>query len=280
MRAVNNRWRLIIDGVNCGAWNMAYDESLLSNCLKRSGGTLRFYKWQPACLSLGYFQDIEEIDLETCKKRGIDVIRRPTGGRGVLHNNELTYSITLPLQLLEGTLVDTYKLFSQAIVRGLNQINIPARLIPSRPESSSGSAACFDSPAAYELTVNNKKLIGSAQTRRKDCLLQHGSIPIFPSNDILVNLLKMDDHKREKLKRILNSKATCLIESGLNNQGVEQDNYLKFIAPVERAITRGFTEIFAADFIEEGFTKEEENLARELYQKKYSTPNWNFKRRH
>src|SRR5690349_2496197 len=94
-------WRLLNDPPASGAWNMAVDEALLEGVASgRSPATLRFYSWRPACLSLGYFQPFGIVDVSGCRARGVDVVRRPTGGRAILHDRELTYSLTLPASVL------------------------------------------------------------------------------------------------------------------------------------------------------------------------------------
>jgi lipoate-protein ligase A len=143
--------------------------------------TLRFYQWSPPCISLGKRQPLSGIDLERCRRDGVQVVRRSTGGLAILHTDELTYSLaTYPDDPRGGgPILDSYRKLSQGLVRGLGLLGIVAQMQPVSPgERSSATAACFEAPSAYEITVDGRKLIGSAQTRPHGRLLQHGSIPL------------------------------------------------------------------------------------------------------
>jgi lipoate-protein ligase A len=209
----HDTWRLLIDEPACGAANMARDEAILAACAAgASAPTLRLYRWRPACLSLGRFQRAESIDHEACRRAGVAVVRRPSGGRALLHDHELTYALVARADhpLLGGeSILATYQQISLALLAGLRRLGVDAELTPvdrsqpttdhrQRYEGSTSrssvvgrrsSAACFDAPAAYELTVAGRKLAGSAQVRRDGCLLQHGAIPLSPHADRLVALL-------------------------------------------------------------------------------------------
>ena len=267
----NKSWRLIIDGPLTGKRNMAVDESILINCNKREQPTLRFYKWDPPCLSLGYFQKTGEIDLHACAEKGIDVVRRPTGGRAVLHKNELTYSVILPLSILPGKLLETYKIISSALTAGLQKLGIKARLTPARKQLPTSSAACFDVSSSYEINWEGKKLIGSAQTRRDSALLQHGSIPIFDYSQELISLLNLDSDRRQALKRVLTRKASSLTGAGLT---WSEEEYLQGIQKLEKAFQAGFEQELGLDFWSGDLTPEEEKLACELEESKYGNLNW------
>jgi lipoate-protein ligase A len=207
-------WRLLIDQPDDGATNMARDEAILSsNASGMMQPTLRLYRWRPAYLSLGRFQRIDAIDRVACARAGVAIVRRPSGGRALLHDAELTYAIiaraNLPL-FGEQSIVATYRQISLALLVGLRRLGVAAELAgamkdPSTPLSASEgrrtkdesssisshrSAACFDTPAAYELTVAGRKLAGSAQTRRAGSILQHGAIPLTPHAERLSALLR------------------------------------------------------------------------------------------
>jgi lipoyl(octanoyl) transferase len=189
-------WRLLLDPPATGGWNMAVDEALLNGVAAGSAPpTLRFYRWAPPCLSLGYFQPCEVVDVEGCLSLGVDVVRRPTGGRAILHDRELTYSVALPLRLLgdDGAVLPSYHRLSLALERGLNRLGAPVVLAPesaARPGSDHGPV-CFDRPSAHEILLDGRKLVGSAQVRRATAVLQHGSILIEPRIDRLLTCLRL-----------------------------------------------------------------------------------------
>src|SRR3982074_669972 len=132
-------WRLLLDPPAPGAWNMAVDEVLLDGVAAgTTPPTLRFYEWMPPCLSLGYFQPFDVVDIDGCRALGIEVVRRPTGGRAILHDRELTYSVALPASLLghDGGVLPTYYRLSLALQDGLCRLGVPATLAPGSVGSS------------------------------------------------------------------------------------------------------------------------------------------------
>jgi lipoate-protein ligase A len=181
-------WRLLDSGPNIGAYNMAVDEELLARA--QAGETmpvLRFYGWDPPAVSLGRFQRMESaVNAEACKRLGFDIVRRITGGRAVLHRQELTYSITARADnpLFPSTVLGTYKVIATGLLAGLQNIGIPAEMVSrggrhaALVEKKPNDPACFSSPSWYEILVNNKKIVGSAQRRMRGAFLQHGSILI------------------------------------------------------------------------------------------------------
>lgn len=189
-------WRLLLDPPAPGAWNMAVDEVLLDGTAAGSAPpTLRFYGWAPPCLSLGYFQSFEVVDVAACRRLGVDVVRRPTGGRAILHDRELTYSVALPLRLLgtDAAVLPSYHRLSLALQRGLNRLGAPVVLAPQRAAQPSPDhgPACFDRPSAHEILLDGRKLVGSAQVRRATAVLQHGSILIEPRIERLLACLRL-----------------------------------------------------------------------------------------
>jgi lipoyl(octanoyl) transferase len=187
-------WRLLLDPPATGAWNMAVDEVLLDGAAAGSAPpTLRFYQWAPPCLSLGYFQAFDVVDVAACRRLGVDIVRRPTGGRAILHDRELTYSVALPLRLLgdDGAVLPSYHRLSLALERGLSRLGAPVVLAPesaAQPGPDHGPV-CFDRPSAHEILLDGRKLVGSAQVRRGTAVLQHGSILIEPRIDRLLACL-------------------------------------------------------------------------------------------
>lgn len=181
-----NKWKLIDSGPNLGAYNMAMDEELLARAQAgESVPVLRFYTWAPSAVSIGRFQKKNAaVDADACKRLGFDIVRRITGGRAVLHNQELTYSIISRIDnpLFPSSVLGTYKVIAGGLLAGLKNLGIDAEMV-SRSGRHTGlvkkdakDPACFSSPSWYELLVHDKKIIGSAQRRLSGAFLQHGSI--------------------------------------------------------------------------------------------------------
>jgi len=163
---------------------MAIDEAVLQTTIEgRKPPTLRFYGWNPAAVSIGFFQDVQnEVNIDKCRTSGIDVVRRLTGGKAVLHNAELTYSVaagdyddSFPSDIL-----GTYKTISRCLVEGLSRLGIKAGLAEQSraPAENQFKSCCFAAASRYELLVDGRKICGSAQKRKKGGFLQHGSLLI------------------------------------------------------------------------------------------------------
>jgi lipoate-protein ligase A len=179
-------YKFLDTGPNIGAYNMAMDEELLARA--QAGEkipVLRFYTWDPPAVSIGRFQKIEEaVNAGACKQRGIDIVRRITGGRAVLHQRELTYSIIGRVDdpLFPANVLGTYKLIAAGLLRGLTNLGITAEMVSrsnryaALVKKDAQNAACFSSPSWYEILVHGRKIIGSAQRRLSGAFLQHGSI--------------------------------------------------------------------------------------------------------
>jgi lipoyl(octanoyl) transferase len=176
-------WRLIIDGNLPGARNMARDVAMLEAVADgEAPPTVRLYGWDPPCLSLGRHQGVKAADLEFCRAEGIDVVRRPTGGRALLHHLELTYAVAAPLGTgpLPRGLQDTYRLICGALVQAMQALGVEAELTGGDvnlelPEPQS-TVPCFEAPAGGEVVVGGRKLIGSAMRAHGSAVLQHGAI--------------------------------------------------------------------------------------------------------
>jgi lipoate-protein ligase A len=183
-----HNWRFIDSGPNLAAYNMAVDEELLARAQAgEQTPVLRFYAWSPPAVSLGRFQKIEEaVNADACKRLGFDIVRRVTGGRAVLHRDELTYSIVSPIDnpLFPPSVLGTYKIIATGLLAGLRNLGIPAEMVShgnrhaGLVDKTDDNPSCFSSPSWYELVVNGKKIIGSAQRRLSGAFLQHGSILI------------------------------------------------------------------------------------------------------
>lgn len=182
--AARDVWRLILSPPADGSTNMATDEAILEAVSDDfSAPTLRLYSWQPACLSLGFAQPIAQVDRARLLRRGWDLVRRPTGGRAILHVDELTYSVVAPAShaVVAGGVLPSYQRISTALSASLAHMGLR---VETHPAAGSGDEAhtnpiCFEVPSAYELTVDGKKLVGSAQMRRRAGVLQHGSLPLW-----------------------------------------------------------------------------------------------------
>lgn len=267
-------WRFINTQFNDGAYNMAVDEAILHYVsLGESPPTLRFYGWNPPSMSLGYFQKLEKsIDILACKNMGIDIVRRLTGGRAVLHHEELTYSVILPENYpnMPSSITESYKILSQGLLKGFEELGVNAILSPetSLNPANFSSGACFDAPSSYELTVEGKKIVGSAQTRQKNTILQHGSILNKLQEDNLFDCLLFPSEKvKEKLKNTFVSKATSIEKI----KGIPEswENLCT-------AFLKGFSNGLNISLSESVLSSNELNLANSLHEK-YKSKDWTFK---
>lgn len=212
-------WRLLVDETpRSGAWNMAVDEALMESVATGDApATLRFYTWAPPCLSLGKRQPLSGVDLSRCRRDGVDVVRRATGGWAILHTDELTYSIAVRPEdpRANGAILDAYRKLSQGLVMGLSLLGAPAVMNPVALGGAQNlSAACFEVPSAYEITVGQRKLIGSAQTRPAGRVLQHGSLPLFGDIARVTDYLWFEsEDARADLRAHLRDRATTLSDA-------------------------------------------------------------------
>ncbi|OAT86349.1 lipoate--protein ligase family protein [Desulfotomaculum copahuensis] len=349
------KWRLLQTGAADGPANMAVDEAIMIHHSR--GGvppTLRFYRWDPPTLSLGYFQEPErEVNREACRRLGVGLVRRPTGGRAVLHDDEVTYSVVIAQKYLPGSVVETYRVLSGGLLAGLRLLGVPAELYSPgnrrpadvhglkmespgqpvspmeagghvrltgemadeahaeydlnvtaagtytnrenanpaiggagrehesvnpavggvRPVNESGnpagavpelrrghlSAACFDAPSWYEVAVAGKKLVGSAQVRRLETILQHGSILIGLDEEKLFSVLAFASEKaRERVQRAFAGKATALDRVLPSKPSYEQ---------VCRAMARGFEQALGIELVPGELTAQEQETAAKLKEK-------------
>jgi len=265
MTTAADTWRLLVDAPAVGAWNMAVDEVLLDGVAAgTTPPTIRFYGWTPPCLSLGYFQSFDVVNLDGCRALGVDVVRRPTGGRAILHDRELTYSIALPASVLgqDGGVLPSYYRLSLALRAGLRRLGVPATL--AAPQSAGSSAVhgpvCFDRPSANEILLHGRKLVGSAQMRRGGGVLQHGSILIEPRIDKLMACLQMTDGT---VSRGLEDGVAGLAELGVTDP-----------APIAAAIGRAVVAGFGVGLVEAPMRPDEEEAVRALTRSKYQSTGW------
>ncbi|MDR6224692.1 lipoate--protein ligase family protein [Desmospora profundinema] len=273
-------WRLIHTGKKDSAWNMAVDEAIL---IAHSEGavppTVRFYGWDPATLSIGYFQKARrEVELERVAERGLGFVRRPTGGRAVLHDQEVTYSVVVSEDYpgMPTTVTESYRVISTGLLEGFRELGLQAEMVPLESEeekakyASLGSAACFDSPSNYELVVEGRKVAGSAQTRQKGVILQHGSILMDLDVDLLFDVLQFPSERvKERMKK------------GFLDKAVAINQLRKEPVPYEKAV-QAFTDGFARGMkirLEPGeLTRRELELAQGLMKNRYGREEWNLKK--
>jgi lipoate-protein ligase A len=270
------KWRVINSGIAAAATNMAVDEAML---LAHSNGevppTLRFYGWKPAAVSIGYFQKAEsQIDLQACQARGFDVVRRLTGGRAVLHDGELTYSIVVKedYPFLPKTITASYRYLSEGLLLGLKQLGVAVKM--TIPLSTYGqkvkqvsSAACFDAPSHYEITYEGRKLVGSAQVRKQGVVLQHGSILIRFSPETVAAILQLPSAQlRERTAALLKKRAVSLDEILGRPIG---------FAELSAALIPAFSLALGVTFESGELTSQEQATSLRLAEEKYSQRSWN-----
>jgi lipoate-protein ligase A len=268
-------WRVIIHREADGPLNMAVDEAIAEAVGAGSvPPTLRFYAWHPACLSLGYSQPAADVDFERLEQRGWDVVRRLTGGRGILHTDELTYSVAVPEgdPRVAGGVVESYRRLSQGLLAGLERIGAPVNSKRADRDSRKfRGAVCFEVPSDYELTVDGRKLIGSAQTRRRNrVVMQHGALPLSGDLGRICEALAFDSEAdREAARRRVLERAITL-EEALGRRVLFDE--------AARALIEGFGEALNLDFAEQGLTEKEKSRAEDLRATRYASMEWTGRR--
>jgi len=249
---------------------MAVDEAIATLSVRgESPPTLRFYQWQPGTVSLGRHQPLADIDLERIGQRGYGVVRRATGGRAILHIDELTYSIAGPQTdpRLNGAILDSYNRLSEGLVLGLQRLGVDAAKAPAGNRAGGDAGpVCFEVPSAYEIVVAGRKLIGSAQSRRAGYVLQHGSLPLHGDIARLVDVLAAgDESERLALRNTLVGRATT-VERALGRR----------VSFWEAAtvLVDGLASALDLDLEEGELSPDEATLAAELEAEKYASAAW------
>ncbi|MFZ5651676.1 MAG: lipoate--protein ligase family protein [Bacillota bacterium] len=257
-------WRLLDTGRRSGFDNMAIDEAILmAHSRGRNPPTLRFYGWDPPALTLGYFQKpADTVDFEACGRLGIDVVRRPTGGRAILHHREVTYSVIARDNnpLVAGTVEQSYLRLSRGLLMGLRKLGADVALNEARRPAGKGPA-CFDSPALYEMVVNGRKLAGNAQCRREGCVLQHGALPIVNDSRTLFQILRFPSEEEREEQRLNFSRSAISLEEALGRPVHPGE--------VTEALARGFAEALEIQLVPGDLTDEEMEIAEKLSKEKY-----------
>lgn len=199
-------------GSHTASYNMALDSRLLDICARDPrNGFLRFYQWAPPALSLGFFEPADTVDWDRAAERGVDVVRRPTGGRVVLHKGDLTYSVAVPRQAGPGSAV--YARISECIAAGLRSLGAGVEIARgARPGSVGTAKPCFLSASRHEIVYRGRKVVGSAQRVGRNALLQHGSIPLDAGFLEVVDYMKCSEDGKARLKRDMITAAACVDE--------------------------------------------------------------------
>ncbi|MCR8928368.1 lipoate--protein ligase family protein [Priestia megaterium] len=274
------KWRFIDSNNRSPYYNMALDEALLEWHSKGEiPPTIRFYGWNPPTLSIGYFQKAEkEINFDKVKELGLGFVRRPTGGRGVLHDEELTYSVIVSEEYpnMPKTVTEAYRVISEGLLEGFRSLGLEAYFAIPRSEEEKNSlknprsSVCFDAPSWYELVVEGRKIAGSAQTRQKGVILQHGSILLEIDEDKLFSVFNYpNDRVKERMQRAFRSKAVAINAIAGRKISIEE---------AKEAFYKGFASALDIDLEPYTLSKEEEAYVEELARTKYGSDEWNFKR--
>ncbi len=234
-------WNLIEYQLHTGKFNMGFDLELVKKCSPQIA-FLRFYGWKPDCISLGSNQSFDDINLELTSQNNVDVVKRPTGGRAILHSEELTYSVVISNQdHISGRFI--YKKISEAIVKGLRNYNSKLDQVylenqqanfPQLLKENSGSL-CFASTAKSEIKYKGKKIVGSAQRKLGNTILQHGSILIGKNHQSIVDYLNVDEKLKPQLKNEMELKTTQL--STIVDEFID-------IFDLQNCIISGFKDVF------------------------------------
>jgi len=261
---------------------MAVDEAVLEAVGKGIvPPTLRLYAWEPPCLSLGYAQPVADASLEELTSHGWELVRRPTGGRAILHTDELTYSVIGPNNdpHLAGGILESYSNLSRALLSALHMLDIPAEAQESsaNPDASriergvenNKNPVCFEIPSNYEITANGKKLVGSAQARRKEGVLQHGSLPLCGDLTRVVQVLKFPDDRTQE------DAAHRLANRAITAEGVL--GYPISWETAAGSFAIAFRDTLNLDLQLSDLTTGERRRAEQLVQEKYTNPEWNYR---
>lgn len=272
-------WNFINTGSKNPYYNMAMDEALL-NFVSRGeiDPVIRFYTWNPATLSIGYFQRLQkEIDIDKVKEKGYGLVRRQTGGRGVLHDKELTYSVIVPESHpnMPSTVTEAYKIISQGLLEGFKNLGFETYFaIPRSKEERDKlkqprSSVCFDAPSWYELVVEGRKIAGSAQTRQKGVILQHGSIlQDIDIDDLFDMFIFKNERLKTKMKENFVQKAVAI--NDISNQHITLNE-------MENAFESGFKKGLNIDFKPLELTEKQKEEVQEL-EEKYRSESWMYRK--
>lgn len=273
-------WRFIHSGHCSPSFNMALDEALLTwHSEGKIPPVIRFYGWNPPTLSIGYFQKVDrEINMDALQRYGLGFVRRPTGGRGVLHDKELTYSVIVSEghPQMPKTVTEAYRVISEGILEGFKALGLNAHFSIPRSEKEKQtlknprSSVCFDAPSWYELVVEGRKVAGSAQTRQKGVILQHGSILLDLDEDMLFDLfIYPNERVRQRMQRMFSSKAVAI--NSLREEPVTLEEACV-------AFKTGFEKGLNVDLEPYVLTEAEHAYVEEIEHERYANDSWNYRR--
>ncbi len=258
-------WNLIVNRTPLkGSLNMAIDDYLFQSLTDIPETYLRFYTWERPTASVGYSQRVSEVlDTEFCQNNGVDIVRRMTGGKLVLHHKEVTYSVcSSDTELFSSKLVESYSLISEALMRGLKNMRLEPCLADAPPDFyTKGNLPCFSYPARNEVEVQEKKIIGSAQKREKSKFIQHGSLPLEEEDELLKLVTSMEG-RGDEIRMISLEGA---LQKKVNFEWVVE--YLK----------KGFSDYFGVDLKSKSFTKQEMKAIGVIQKERYESNAWTYR---
>jgi lipoate-protein ligase A len=267
---IMDTWRFIDTGYNRAAYNMAVDEAIAAAVRTHDAPpTLRLYGWNVPSVSIGYFQNIRDINLDYCREKHIPVVRRISGGRAVLHTaSEITYSFSIRTDqgIFSNGLLESYRRISSALSLALTNIGLLPEIKNVRGNNNSPnvyemyrSPVCFQSASFGEIHISGHKVIGSAQKRWTDCLLQHGAVPLIIDREALVNIFRLKQNNE-------------YLYQGLHgiNPGLKPDE-------IKHAFRNAFQEVFAVCFTDSSLLCHELSAAEEFENTKYTSSSWTFR---
>ena len=265
------RWRLLPFTTLPAPENMAIDEAVFLGCRREaSAPALRFYGWQTPAVSVGRFQDIQsEIDLEACRRLSVPVVRRPTGGKAVFHDGDLTYALAAGGRRhgFPPDILGTYRMIGRCLSEGLAEVGIRAHMAAEgrSREDLSAPASCFALPSRYELLVDGRKICGSAQVRSQGIFLQQGSL--LTGFDARRTCELMTPHHADREDRI------ARLRESVTTIGDRLDA-VPDIGELCRVLRKGFETVLGIRLEEDRLTRDEEDMKARLQERKYGNADW------
>ena len=272
-------WYFIDTGQNNAAWNMAFDEAVIKTVESdNSLSVVRVYGWTPWAISIGYSQNAEkDFNLNKIKQSGYEFVRRTTGGRAVLHANEITYSVIAGINnpQLGNNLHNAYRSIGSAILKSLQYAGFNDLLLEKSKASDSSTRntvakPCFSSTARYEIIWKGKKVVGSAQKRTRTTIQQHGAILLGDEYLNITDFMNLNEEQKKQHKNDLYRNAVSL--SAFTGKKVSYNR-------ISEVFIKGFEEYFGQKVLPFVIADDLNNLVRELSEKKYSTNKWNIERK-
>ncbi|RLF32419.1 MAG: lipoate--protein ligase family protein [Thermoplasmata archaeon] len=254
---MSEQWRLLKTEDRTAYTNMAIDWAVLkANSRGLVPPTVRFYTWKPSAISIGYFQSLkEEVDLDMCKRLGVNYVRRITGGGAVYHEHELTYSIVIPEShpQISKNIMESYSRICGALIRGLKRLRINSQYVPIN-----------------DVVVDGKKISGSAQTRKSKTVLQHGTVLLDVDVDKMFSLLRVPSEKiRDKLISDVKQRVTSIKHVLGEELSFEE---------VADAMKTGFEEEFNVELVDGGLTRTELEDSKRFEKNYFSSYEWNHRK--